>query len=532
VDKDSKLSINEIEFGKTDAYNELQEYGSEFYMNSFLQYDKYKTDSFINGRNYFICGNKGTGKTAFLKYLECVYSKNYKNLVIPIRFKSDVNEDDRKQIRAVGNGNIREGIINESTIGNASSYVAAWQVYLIRQIDIKSNSENGEYKVFSRTVSYLKMHTLLEALYSENKERIIPRLSKGYAKIKASLLDGIDADLELDIEFNKETSKINFSKTARKILEFYEQLEYGDNSVYVLIDELELSLRSNKAYNRDIELVRDLIFAVDKLNHISKQRGYNICFIASIRSEVINNVLSHGYEINKCVEDYGVTVEWYQKGGDRGEHPLLKIIENKIHASEKSKGIEKTKDVWGVYFSERINDTDVKSYILSYSWYRPRDIIRLMRIVQDQWNGEDKINQEMFDRASQDYSEKMWNEVAEELVLCYQNENDIKAIKKYFTGIEVPFILGYLSKRAEELSEIYPYIKDFFERNQIVDFCEKMFEWGVIGNSGSRMIFKFLGDRDLDPTSDMILHRPLRNYFAVKSRGRNNKRISVKGGQA
>ena len=44
-------------------------------------------------------------------------------------------------------------------------------------------------------------------------------------------------------------------------------------------------------------------------------------------------------------------------------------------------------------------------------------------------------------------------------------------------------------------------------------FLEKMYEWGVIGNSGARMAFKFLGDRDLAPTNKMIIHTPLRNFF-------------------
>lgn len=65
---------------------------------------------------------------------------------------------------------------------------------------------------------------------------------------------------------------------------------------------------------------------------------------------------------------------------------------------------------------------------------------------------------------------------------------------------------------------IYPYVEDFFKRNRMIDFLEKMYEWGVIGNSGQRMMFKFLGDRDLAPTENMVLHRPLRNLFAVQSR--------------
>ena len=124
----------------------------------------------------------------------------------------------------------------------------------------------------------------------------------------------------------------------------------------------------------------------------------------------------------------------------------------------------------------------------------------------------------MFDRAMQKYSEYSWNEIAEELKLTYTYEKDIQAIKKIFTRIEVPFTFQYLNRRAEQLGGVYDYVQDFFSRNRMIDFVEKMFDCGVIGNSGRRMTFKFLGDRDLSPMDDMILHRPLRNFFGVKSR--------------
>lgn len=515
ISLNEKLRIDQIEFGKIDANNELQELGVDFYMQSFLSYDRYKVDSFINGQNYFICGNKGTGKTALLKYLECVFSKDSEILVIPVRFKTDFENEDKNQIRKVSN-NVSGTVINEETIDKADSYVRAWEVYIIKTILEKSKI--GEYNLFNNDKNYKAMCLLLDALYSEQKDRVIPKLSKGYAKINASTLKGIEASLETEIEFNRETAKINFQKTARAIENLFENLDYGSTPVRILIDELELSTRNQKEFNRDIELIRDLVLATDKLNHLFKEKGYNIQIIVSLRSEVINHVLTHGYEINKCVEDYGVNVEWYQKGGDLDDHPLLKLIEYKIHASERKNGINPTENVWKTYFSETINGTAVRKYILSYSWYRPRDIIRMMRLVQDQWAGEEIISQEMFDRAMQSYSEKMWNEIAEELVLSYPQKDDIKAIKKFFTGVEVPFTFTYLNYRAKDLSAIYPYLKEFFDKYKMIDFCEKMYEWGVIGNSGIRMSFSFLGDRELDPTADMILHRPLRNLFAVKSR--------------
>lgn len=204
--------------------------------------------------------------------------------------------------------------------------------------------------------------------------------------------------------------------------------------------------------------------------------------------------------------------------GSYTDSPLLKLIENKIHASEVINGYPSTENIWKTYFAPQINEMEVRKYILNYSWQRPRDIVRMMRLVQDQWNKEEVISQEMFDRAMQKYSENSWNEIAEELKLSYTYEKDIQAIKKFFTGIRVPFTFAYLNRRAKELGQIYDYVQDFFSRNRMIDFIERMFEWGVIGNSGQRMVFKFLGDRDLSPMDDMILHRPLRNFFGVKSR--------------
>lgn len=41
------------------------------------------------------------------------------------------------------------------------------------------------------------------------------------------------------------------------------------------IDELELSVRNKQEFTRDIELVRDLIIAADRMNHIAGEKGYN-----------------------------------------------------------------------------------------------------------------------------------------------------------------------------------------------------------------------------------------------------------------
>lgn len=66
-----KMPLNQIAFGKTDAFNELNTFGQEYFMESFVANPKYHIDDFLSGSRFFVCGKKGTGKSALLKYLEC-----------------------------------------------------------------------------------------------------------------------------------------------------------------------------------------------------------------------------------------------------------------------------------------------------------------------------------------------------------------------------------------------------------------------------------------------------------------------------
>lgn len=75
-----KMPLNQIAFGKTDAFNELNTFGQEYFMESFVANPKYHIDDFLSGSRFFVCGKKGTGKSALLKYLECHFLKDESNL--------------------------------------------------------------------------------------------------------------------------------------------------------------------------------------------------------------------------------------------------------------------------------------------------------------------------------------------------------------------------------------------------------------------------------------------------------------------
>ncbi|CCY10575.1 uncharacterized protein BN789_00314 [Clostridium sp. CAG:81] len=513
----NNILIKDILFGKTDASNELQEVGNQYFLKSFLPYEKYKISEFLNGARYYIIGRKGTGKTALLKYLECRFAENEENLVIPIRFKSDFDSLDKKKIRTAAI-NVQDEIVdNDNGDNSVKSYVIAWKVYLIYLIFKNQESLRNEFVVFDPyTDQYKTLWTLLKVLYGENdSNKIVPKITKGTVEISADLEKKISASVKLEIELREKEKTVNYELICKKIIQLYKELIGGINSAYILIDELELSIATKKQRIADIELIRDLILAIDALNKISKSQGYNVKIYASIRSDVLDSALSSGYEINKCIEDFGVTIEWFQKGGNYTDNPLLKIVETKIHASEIAQNVPESEDVWKKYFDDRINNIEVRKYILNYSWYRPRDIIRMLLLVQDQCQyGETKINQEKFDRALREYSNLMWNELKEEMALKY-SPDDIRAIKRILNGINVPFTFMSLNTRIDTYASMYDYVDAFRKKTKIPEFLEQLFEWGLIGNSGERMVFKFLGYKEIDISKPMIIHTPLRNFFEV-----------------
>ena len=292
-------------------------------------------------------------------------------------------------------------------------------------------------------------------------------------------------------------------------------LEFVHSPVYVLIDELELSVRNKYQFEKDVALVRDLIIAIDDMNTLCSNKGMQIHTIAAIRSEVLRNVRSTGYELTKPIEDRGIEINWFQKGGDYKENQLLTIIENKIHASEQMSGFPPSKDVWKEYFGEDINGEETRKYILNNSLYRPRDIIRMMSAIHNQIGTSEKFTQEAFDKAQQEYSELMWTEIKDELRLSY-SEDEVNAIFTLLNRITMPFTYEILSQRIAQLGKFYPRMPELLNSERLTQMLNKLYELGIIGNTGKPMNFVFLGRTALDLLGRMVIHTPLRNYFSVQ----------------
>jgi len=521
-----KLMLKEIYFGKTDAYNEFIMYGRDVFKELFYAYPSFQVEKFLNGQAYYIYGDKGTGKTMLLKYIESVANENpTENFAEFIRFKKDVDNDDRNLIkRASLPQNSFEEII-EKTIPSDSTINCsiAWQVYIIKVI--VSRLKATEAGVFIRDDNWDKLTILINAVYNDDSKdikRILPKIKKSNVEVNIAQLGKINLELEWTDELKK---TVPFNSLAKKIISIYSELVPTSCNLYILIDELELTLNKNKDYERDITLIRDLIIAIQYLNEISKTKYYNVFVIAALRNEVYKNARSKGMEINKPIHDFGVPISWQQKGGDLNEHPLIKMIEKRIQKSEIEKLGASSDNIWSKYFDSHIGKKKepIKNYLLNLTWFKPRDIIRILTIIQERKGNSYLINQSLIDEIRQAYSEQCWEEFSEELRAKY-SEDEVEGIKQALIGINLPFTIKEFEMQIEGKKDIYPEVEKVSNsQKKIMHIMRDLYEIGVVGNYGTVPRFSFRGDKDIDPMSPLTIHYPLIRFFKASITSLQNR---------
>lgn len=529
-----QIRLKDLYIGKTDGYNEFLEYGADICKELFFEYPNFDAQKILDGSIYYICGDKGTGKTMLLKYIESLVAGTPDSMFSEfIRFKKDVDEDQRNQLKRAGipQSPFEEVIESEIPADNTIDCILAWQVYLTKVI--VNRLRLTEYGVFNRDTNEWKELTgLLDALYGDalktnSIKRILPHIKKGNVELcKENLgkIHGLTGKLNLDLEWiaGKEQTA-TFSSVGKKILQLYSQLQPVEHKIYIFIDELELSLKKTKKYLRDITLIRDLIFAVQYMNEIAKQKGFHVYIITAIRNEVYKNVKSKGLEINKPIHDFGTQIDWNQKGGDIRQHPLLKMLERRFQYSEKKLGLQPSENVFNEYFLKNVGRSEVSifNYILDQTWLRPRDIIRFFSIIQATAGEHTFIDQEVLDIVKQRYSEEAWTEFEEILTVKY-SDTEVEGIKQALTGLRVPFLKNDFDLQIDGKAETFEEV-EALKTLSTAHILRDLYDIGVIGNYGALPRFSFKGDKDIDPMMPLTFHYPLLRFFKASIKAHERK---------
>lgn len=503
------MKIGDLNFGKTDAKNDIllkTISEKEFFKKSFLNTPNLKEDSFISGEVYFAYGLKGVGKTALLRFINLKAEEN-RDVTNFFLFKTQLSEDEKKNI----NGDVE--IINENENVNTEikDFEGVWRWFFLRKIYECSK----EKRVFEENPEYRKFCMLMDSVSSEkgSLRSLFPRMKKGIIKLSKS------PEVELDFEWHdKEKTQVKLSSLVHSVEEQLLKLTAYEKKLYIFCDELEISVGSKKSRTRDLRLIRDMICTVNRYNPLFRENNIPVYIIAAIRSEVLSAPECAGKEINKAYEDCGVLIDWSQSGSDIENEPLIDMILKKIEASLK----ETTEEArWETFFGKIIHTENSKKYILHNSWYKPRDIIRMLNLAKEKSPSKSIFDQESFDISRKMYSERCWSEVSEGISTNF-GPDGVQFIVKFMTGFKKEFTKDELQNRINELDVEFGR-PSIYSNKRTSFFLEIMYSCGMIGNkmsperAGDRPKFRFVfrGDINFINSERYIVHSALRPYFSM-----------------
>lgn len=511
------MKFKDIDFGKVDAKYEFDDgdrSGKDKFEKVYIVPDNINIDSLINGMKSYIYGMKGTGKTALLKYLEILIRKKENMYTDFLMFKTKFSEEERKEFNYQATTIVDKEQVVDS--GEVKDFEIVWRWFFYNYI-VDYIEKNGNIVVLNE--NWRRFYKIIKSARNEDSsglKKYFPKVKRGTIKIKK-------LPIEASLDFENKEIDIKFSSLISKADSEFDKLVFNQkDKLYILLDELEIDYSNKAIYERDIRLIRDLIVFTNKFNQKCITAKIPIKIITSVRMEVLISIQSVGKEINKVIEDLGVQISWHQSGGNEKCHPLIHMIIRRLMVAE---GVEDNENnanmIREKYFcDEKINGITVERYILNSSWYRPRDIVRLLNLMKDDFPNSEKFTQQVFDGVRKTYSTRCWTECMEEMKAQY-NEKEIDFIKTIFNGWERYFSLNAFSERIRELAK-YDARAEAFCQKDVIPLLEVLYRVGIIGNrykNGSdnalRYRYAFRGDDQLLPYRNMTVHYALLSYFSL-----------------
>ena len=513
------LRISQIDFGSIDAKHELIMLGNDpefFFTNVFVQPTSNPVEEILKGKIQFILGLKGTGKTALLRFIGHEMRKRGVSTRFFL-FKSDLSEAERQRLSISAGFELVED--ERNNMGINQDFESIWLIFLARLI-VRSFEEETPQVLESKGGGLLQRLLSVLDLRSagRNMLSLIPDIRNGKLKLTGDI-GPLAAEFSGDLNFKKTSTDISIASVCTMIEEALTQLPSDIPPLVVLIDEMELAYGHKDTFDRDCRLLRDLLVVVSRLNISFRTRGIKVRIVSALRSEVLRTVTMLGKEVNKEIEDFGMTLTWHE-APTRNYHPLLFMVEKRIVASEIShKKAPRTKDIWTSYFPNRIIELSPQTFLLHYSWYRPRDIVRLLNNAKARAGNYIHFTQQNFESCLKEYATAAWTEHSEELQAGY-SQSEIAAIKQVFLGWRRRFTLDSLVEECQRKARIYPDVGKLVYQHGIETVLNDLYRIGIVGNDymgTSKLVNRwiFRGDDSLDLTRRMAVHIALWRAFSL-----------------
>lgn len=457
--KELKLGFNDAEnYKKRDnksLFNEI------FVKNQFL-------DELLDPNRYFLIGEKGTGKTAYSVFLSNNY---YKNNICDLRY---IRETEYQKFVTLK---------KEKHLG-LSDYTNIWQVIILLLLAKSIKKSELDHFSFNKTV---KINALIEAIDEYYLHAFSPEIISVLkfvedSKLAAELITKhlkIGGEETLTTSFSESRFQINLMYIQKQFEHALGDLKIKDNHT-LFIDGIDIR-PGTIDYSEYIDCIKGLANAAWSLNsdffgNIKDSKG-RFKVVLLLRPDIFNSIGLQN--LTNKIRDNSVFLDWRTTYPDYRTSYLFEVADKLLAAQQATKPL--SGEAWDTYFPWKSNSSAPEREFdpsffkfLKLSYSRPRDIITMVQILQDEHVGKEstyiEFKQKKFDNYSfqNKYSEYLMGGIKDQLSFYY-NEADYNIFLKFFN-----FLNGANQFDYEEFLTAYKKFVDFVldEHDDIPKFVE------------------------------------------------------------
>lgn len=467
--------IRKIDFGEIDGYGDpnLEKY--------FL--DNGYWNKIIEDKTFFVVGKKGTGKSAVYRMIE---QESYKKGCVIIN--KDFGEFPFEKLLKLGDDNFAK----------PNQYQTIWKnviynlfIQAIAKLPDEPNSYYEEIKSYNETFwgSALDLH-----------KEIISKAVKTHGSLLAHGI-GFGSERKTQCEFRYNDDNItSINSTLYALLENYFISTQSDANIVVQFDRLDDNYNQYQDVEEYYQAMISLFKTVYNFNQSLRSKDIqNAKVVLYIRSDIIRAMAIRDAESARW-DDFRIDLDWRVTSMKNAcDSNLYKMIMKRIYVSCPEFNDKNFAEIFtfGNDLKKDHKVYDLFNSLMLQTLFRPRDLINLLKTLQNSICAKGTLNSSVYSDALKKYSNWLVNtEIANEI-------NPVLG-KDYKYVIELLRLCGSRRLSVKTFTERYHAVKHEFSMTPLellnflydVGMIENTWLNNAIGKYMHRSIFRNEGDFD------------------------------------
>ena len=408
------MQLKDYQFGFADATKEYTRIPQIFEI-AFCD-NRRITDKLLNSYQYLLIGRKGVGKSAYCSKIQSLSDKSENLYSFPMNL-SDF------EFSTFSKTSIDEEVSGTQKYKTSWDFLLLFTIFkiLFNELQMTENDEITDIVDLLDTMGFS---------IDSNYKNDITKLSK--IKIGVGVAK-FDVAFEKEFNIKPQTYIERISLVTEKMLQVLSHIYLNEREVFVILDGMDDILRYRK--NR-MEIIASLIRSADYINDKMQIYKKKIKIIILIREDIISMV--NDPDLNKIIQDGSIYISWNDRLSE-----LKEIVDRRFLISGLTK--EESVQCWYNIFPKKIKNKPSWDYILEYTLYKPRDILKFLKFCQNEFPQSSHLSLSETQTALKIYSNRYFIE---------EMKNELSGLVDDEIITSIPSVFRKLGGRAFQLTDI------------------------------------------------------------------------------